>query len=479
MNIKAPLLLLLVLLASPISGIIAQIPRDKQAKDLKPENAALVGKWQATAKDGTLTIAEIQAQGDHLGIEVVLADAKGKPLMSGRADKVLAIGGFARTTIKMEPAVDGRGKTFKTLFKIENGKLQLRLVDGFDNRQFLLAKLQDDGRPASDPVGKSPNDNAEFTEVANFKCGTQLNGSGVAVLSPDGKYVALAAPDVQHQVVVAEVATQKEERRLDLVGPICAVRWSTDGKTLLAASAAKDTLLEKGDGRQIGLWDTADWKQRTLLEHPEFPVSPVLSRDAGILAVAGFVKSGQVGNFKIWNTASKEELVAQRNPYSLTSMAIAPQGDLLVAAPYAGEGRLIVFDLPSGKQRPAYWKIKESLDFVAITPEGRGLAGVGRSGNVHLFDLRTSKETKTYPGFPGRPHCLTLLGGSKYIAIGGSTPDVHILETRTGKPLHKFRPGPSTSVYYLSSSADASLLLTYEQNQTVRIWKTPFGEKKE
>lgn len=478
MNTQLAILLLAVSLAGPLSVVLGQVPSDQKAKSLKPENAALVGKWQGTAKDGTQTIVEIQAQEDRLGIEVVLADAKGKPVHSGRAEKVLAIGGFARTTLTLEPAAgDGKAKTFKTLVKIENGKLQLRLVDGFDNRQFLLAKLQDDGRPAPEPVAKSPNDNAKFMQVASFQCGTQLHRSGVAALSPNGKYVALAAADVEHQVVVAELATQREERRLDLVGPICAVRWSADGKTLLAASATKDSLLEKGEGRQIALWDTADWKQRALLEHPEHPVSAALSRDAGTLAVAGFVNSGQVGNFTIWNTNSKNELLSQRNPYSLTSMAMSPQGDLLVAAPVGGEARLLVFDLPSGKQRPGLWKIKESLDVVAITPDGRGLAGVGRKGDVYLFDLRSGKQTKTFPGFPGRPHCMTLLGGAKYIAIGGSGPDVHILETRSGKPVHKFLPGESLGVYHLSPSADSSLLLTYEQSRTVRIWKTPFGEK--
>jgi|GEM_PF-4886082 len=479
MNTKLAILLLAASLISPFSTAFGQKVKESKDKSLKPENAALVGKWLGTAKDGTQTIAEIQAQEDRLGIEVILADAKGKPLQSGKAAKVLAIGGFARTTLTMEPAVDGRQKTFKTLVKIENGKLQLRLVDGFDNRQFLLSKLQDDCRPAPEPIAKSPNDNAEFTQVASFKCGTQLHGSGVAALSPDGKFVALAAPDVEHQVVVADLATQKEVRRLDLVGPICAVRWSGDGKTLLAASATKDSLLEKGDGRQVALWDTANWTQRALLEHPEHPVSPVLSRNAATLAISGFVKSGQVGNLKIWNTGSKKEILAQRNPYSLTTLAMSPQGNLLVAAPAGGEARLLVFDLPSGKQRPGLWKIKEGLDVLAITPDGHGLAGVGRNGNVCVFDLRTGKETKTYPGFPGRPHCLTLLAGAKYIAIGGSAPDVHILETRTGKPVHKFRPGESTSVYHLSVSADASLLLTYEQNRTVRIWKTPFGDEKE
>ena len=147
MNIKAAIVLLLLSLASPISAIAAQIPRDKQAQDLKPENAALVGKWE-DRQGRHANPRRDSGPGRSPGIEVVLADTKGTPLLSGRAEKVLAIGGFARTArSRWNRQWMEEQKTFKTLVKMENENCSSASLMVLTTGSLLLAKLPDDGRP--------------------------------------------------------------------------------------------------------------------------------------------------------------------------------------------------------------------------------------------------------------------------------------------------------------------------------------------
>ena len=470
----AAVLLMMGWLAGSGGEARGQIPRRGGKVNLPNQEASpLVGKWQAVAKDGSKTDLDVQAQDGRLTVELVLTDAAGKVSKSGRAEKVLAIGPVANTGIKLEPA--RQGSMPKAFLKFEEGKLRLQVIDGIDRMTAILTKLDDAGKPVEKPIEKVESGNTDFTEVASFKCGLKLSQAGLAAISADGKLVAAAAADVQHQIAIYDVSTGEEQRRLDLVGPITCVRWSADGQTLVAGSGTRDELLQQGEGRQVGLWNTADWTQRALVEHHEHPISITLSRDASVMAVAGFVDSGQAGTLTIWNTLTKAQTYSERKNQSRTNMAMSPKGDFLVASPFGGEAQIMLFDLPSGKQQPGLWKIKEPLDRIAITPDGRGLAGVGRKGDVYLFDLRGRKQTKTFPGYPGRAHCALLIDGAKYLALGGHKEGVQIFETRTGKLAHRFLPCEPPSVYHLAASADSSLLLTYGQDRTVRIWKTPFG----
>jgi hypothetical protein len=437
----------------------------------KPKVSPLVGTWRGVTADGFRTRLTVEKADDGLSMDLVLTDSKDQPKQSGRAVRVRASGGFGDGVFTMDPAKPS--PLIKFRIKLEGDKLKLTLIEGFDRREVVLSRPDAEG-PALEPIAKAESGNPEFTEVASFRSGTKLMWHGAAALAPDGKLVAFAAPDIQHQIVVADVASGQQLRRLDMIGPVCTVRWSADGKTLVAGSGTESEF-QQGPGRQVGLWDTSTWEQRALVEHHEHPISIMLSRDAAVMAVAGYMDTGLSGSLTIWDTAAKKQVYTEYKPGSKTNMALSPKGEQLVVSPFGGEAQIMLFDLPSMKQQPR-WKITHPLDLIAMTPDGRGLAGAGRNGDVYLFNLGSKKQTKTFAGYPGRPHCLALVNDARHVALGGHKQGVHIVETRTGKPAYTLLAGQS--VYHLAASADSSLLLTYADDRTVRIWKTPFAAAK-
>jgi hypothetical protein len=447
------------------------LPPGFQPKLGKQKDTPLVGAWRGVAKDGSQTQLDVEFHDEGLTVELVLLDPQGNVKQSGKAEKVRAFGGLASTSIQLAPA--RLGSSPKAQLNLEGEKLRLQVIDGIQRWTVFLTRLDSEGRPVPDKAGfpKAPGDNPEFTEVAAFKAGTQLLRYGGAAISPDGQLVAAAAPDIEHDVCIYDVAAGQEQRRLALVGPILCVRWSADGRTLVAGSGTNNEF-QQGKGRQVGVWDTADWTQRALFEHFEHPISITLARDASIMAVAGFVNSSQAGTLTIWDTPGKTQTYSERKHQSRTNMAMSPSGDFLVASAFGGESQIAVFDLPSGKQRPL-WKIKESLEVLAITPDGRGLAGASRNGTAYLYDLRSKRQTKTFPAYPSRPHCCTLLGGARYFALGGHKQGVQIFETRTGALAHQLLAGQS--IHHLDRSVDGSHLLTYADDRIVRVWKTPYA----
>src|SRR5262245_20019116 len=173
----------------------------------------LEGKWRGVAKDGSATYLTIERHDDGLTIDLALTDAKTKQTQAGHAEKVHAIGGFARTDMKLE--LVRPGTTYKVQMKVEEEKLKLMLVDGIDRRDLVLTRLDAEGKPKAEPITAAESGDADFKEIASFKAGTQLMRYGAAALSPDGKLVAAAAQDIEHQIAIFDVATGQEQRRLD------------------------------------------------------------------------------------------------------------------------------------------------------------------------------------------------------------------------------------------------------------------------
>jgi RNA polymerase sigma factor (sigma-70 family) len=158
--------------------------------------------------------------------------------------------------------------------------------------------------------------------------------------APDGKLLATGGSQHDNDVRLWDVASGREVRVLRTGVLVPALTFSPDGKLLATG---------QGDGRVV-LWDVATGKERRVLKDaPDYIYAVTFSPDGHLLAAAGTVERDGKRTYtvRLWNATSGERLRS--------------------------------------------WE--DTGASIHFTPDGKGLAILGKDGAVRLWDLKKWAET--------------------------------------------------------------------------------------
>jgi WD40 repeat protein len=271
---------------------------------------------------------------------------------------------------------------------------------------------------------------------------------------------------------VWDPATGKEIRRLAAaVKDLSLVALTRDGKTA--------ALL--GGNQLLRLWDlTADKELRRLTA----PVNPqagqqnfvgrmmAFSPDGKLLAVAG--TRGQEVLVRFWDVESGRERPALARPSaSLTCLAFSPDGKTLVL----GEPgpAVLLLDLATGAKVRVQTELRSAAQGLAFAPDGKTLALINRPG-IDLVECATGKLVRRFRGAPEVYFSVALSADGKTLAGGGSDNVIHLWDVATGKEI---RPadgprGPITAAVY---APDGKTVATASADHTIRLWDVATGRE--
>ena len=255
--------------------------------------------------------------------------------------------------------------------------------------------------------------------------------------SPDSKILAASA---DHEPIVRlwDTASRRLHKRLELRADISigGLAFHPDAK-MLAVSDYGNRIGKHWSGGVLLLEPESGKVLREMLTPGESPGRVVFSSDGRWLAAVGGYR------IHVWDLRLKEEAAADAESHTGMVGQVAASARGLIATA-SDDHTVRVWDAATGKQlrklRHGAW-----VRSVAVSPDGRLLVSSSLDDFVRLWNMDTGKEIYRLPGhgeMGGKRLVSFTLDGKRFLSWGDDL-YLRVWDVATGKAIHEHRIRPS------------------------------------
>jgi WD40 repeat protein len=261
-------------------------------------------------------------------------------------------------------------------------------------------------------------------KIWNVAGGTLRNGyahaTAVTALGYSAADKILASGSADGTVKLFDAGMNKEVNK-DLgtltghVGPIMSVAFSLDGKTLAVGVAAGE------QSGQLKLWNPATRNERgTLLGHSDVVSALAFTPDGRTLASASYDRSVR---FTEPFLGVPRGVIQPKVSREMVALAVAPDGKSAAAASF--DRTVHIWDIASHDERKTYAGQSGVCKGLAYSPDGKLLASAQQDGKVIVWN--TSGDDKKEWQLPGAVNGVAFAPDSRYLATANANGTVYVL----------------------------------------------------
>lgn len=269
------------------------------------------------------------------------------------------------------------------------------------------------------------------------------------------------AQDFSTQWHLPEGAKARLER-----GKLINIKLSPDNTRIVASTPIGIWIYDAQTGEVVSLFTESQIGEKDGYLSKIPPEALTFSPDASIVATA------HGNSIYVWDTFTGNAFaMLDEHPDSVNAIALSPDGRKLATA--GGDWVVRLWEVGTGKYITGLTGHPSAVNAVAFSPDGKILASAGST--LRLWDADTGESLHTDNRDLGSIDLLAFSPDGKTLATGGGWDHtVHLWDVDTGT-LRTGLKGHTDKIRDMAFSPDSKRLITASRDRTMRLWSINTG----
>ncbi len=239
----------------------------------------------------------------------------------------------------------------------------------------------------------------------------------------------------------------------------------------LVTHAADKTIYSGGSDGRIIRWKSVngEWKSEILIERKDYQYySMDVSADGRFLVAAGLNTLSESNNYvEIYELANLKAAPRKIPGYSygVENILIAPDGKGFFARDNSGRSiKYCDFNKAQEVSKPAV-----KINAIALSPDGRYLAGAGENGSLFVWDVTNALAEKEVKNVGNPLSAVEFDPTSRIIVTGDNRGIVKLYDNVSGMVV-RVLSGHTSGIEQIRYNHAGSFMATASKDKTVRLW---------
>ena len=249
-------------------------------------------------------------------------------------------------------------------------------------------------------------------------------------------------------------------------GRLINIKLSPDSTRVVASTSIGTWIYDAQTGEVVSLFTETQIGEKDGFLPRTPPETLTFSPDASIVATAHGTR------IYVWDTFTGNAFaMLDEHPDSINAIALSPNGTKLATA--GGDWTVRLWEVGTGKYITSLTGHSSAVNSVAFSPDGKILASAGST--LHLWDANTGESLHTDSRDLGSIDLLVFSPDGRKLATGGGWDHtVHLWNVNTGT-LRIGLKGHTDKIRAMAFSSDSMRLITASRDKTMRLWDVNTG----
>lgn len=341
------------------------------------------------------------------------------------------------------------GLNMKTFALLRQGGETLAegiLEPGDPDASYLIELVRPDGEPRM-PYKQKPLSDDEIATLERWVAqGAKFDGSSES----ETLIASLIDPLKNLPKISPEVPTS---------APITALAYAPDGQRLAAAIGTEVLIFDAAKGQPVA----------TLTDHPG-PLKALRFTTDGKALIAAGGRAGMFGSLIVWNVESKTRLYDLRgHADQILAIDLAPDGRTLISGSYDGLAKL--WDIVEGQELKTLKEHTDAIYGVAFAPDGKTVATASGDRTVKVWDVASGRKRASLSDATAELYAATFAPDGKTLFAAGVDRSIRAY-TIDGDTITLARSAfaHDAAVIRLVVAPDGQTLLSSGEDKVVKFW---------